>query len=250
MSSDSRPLAKTFDDYRRLAVDPTLDNSIKSGDPTGLRIEAYERIVRDIIAKVPALGHKGKTIVDIGVGCGDVGRTLIEHSRKMEHKLVVSDAVEVLDQLPQNDSIFKVAGNFPAQCADMIERYAGKVDGVVIYSVLHYVFPGYDVISFLDRAMGLLAEGGTLLVGDIPNASMRRRFLASGAGAQFHKAYMKTSDNPVVKFNALEPDTIDDALVLGLLMRARNSGFHAYIVPQPMDLPFANRREDLLVVRP
>jgi hypothetical protein len=33
-------------------------------------------------------------------------------------------------------------------------------------------------------------------------------------------------------------------------MRARNQGFDAYIRAQAPDLPMANRREDILVIRP
>jgi hypothetical protein len=38
--------------------------------------------------------------------------------------------------------------------------------------------------------------------------------------------------------------------LLGLVMRARAEGFDAYLLPQRPDLPFANRREDLLCRRP
>ena len=48
------------------------------------------------------------------------------------------------------------------------------------------------------------------------------------------------------------PDTgkIDDAVVFEILERARESGFDAYVAPQPDELPMANRREDILIVRP
>jgi hypothetical protein len=39
-------------------------------------------------------------------------------------------------------------------------------------------------------------------------------------------------------------------VVFAVLQRARAAGFHAYVLPQPAHLPLANRREDILIVRP
>jgi hypothetical protein len=35
-----------------------------------------------------------------------------------------------------------------------------------------------------------------------------------------------------------------------MILRARNRGVHAYIVPQHPLLPMSNRREDLLFIKP
>ena len=43
---------------------------------------------------------------------------------------------------------------------------------------------------------------------------------------------------------------IDDAVVFALLQRSRLAGFDAYVVPQDSALPMANRREDILIIRP
>ncbi|MBE2272230.1 MAG: SAM-dependent methyltransferase, partial [Anaerolinea sp.] len=85
---------------------------------------------------------------------------------------------------------------------------------------------------------------------DIPNVSKRKRFFASNAGIEYHKRFMGTDEAPKVDFNLLEPEHMDDGLLLGFQTRARMSGFEAYIVPQPPDLPMANRREDMLFVKP
>jgi hypothetical protein len=95
-----------------------------------------------------------------------------------------------------------------------------------------------------------LAPGGAGLIADIPNVSKRRRFLSSPAGHAFHTAVTGDDNAPDVAFNTLEPGTIDDAVLLGMQMRARAAGFDAYVVPQPPGLPMANRREDLLVTAP
>jgi hypothetical protein len=48
----------------------------------------------------------------------------------------------------------------------------------------------------------------------------------------------------------IEHDQIDDAVVFALVQRARAAGFDAYVLPQDASLPMANRREDILIVRP
>jgi hypothetical protein len=96
----------------------------------------------------------------------------------------------------------------------------------------------------------LLAPGGQILIGDIPNISKRKRFFASGSGLRYHQEFMKTDQCPEVKFNTIEHDQIDDAVVFSLLQRARAQGFDAYVLPQASNLPMANRREDILITRP
>jgi hypothetical protein len=89
-----------------------------------------------------------------------------------------------------------------------------------------------------------------MLLGDIPNASMRRRFLASAAGAVYHRRYTGHDEDPVVTFNTLVEGEVDDAVVAALVARARAAGTDAWVLPQPDRLPMANRREDILLRRP
>jgi hypothetical protein len=61
---------------------------------------------------------------------------------------------------------------------------------------------------------------------------------------------MGTDDSPPVDTAPAPPGTIDDEVVLAVLARARAAGCDAYVVPLREDLPLANRREDVVVVRP
>jgi hypothetical protein len=124
------------------------------------------------------------------------------------------------------------------------------VNGVLAYSVLHYVFAEGNGWDFLDRSLDLLAPGGAMLLGDIPNVSKRKRFFMSDAGIVHHMRFTGQDAPPPLEFNAPEPGRIDDAVVLGLLARARAAGFDAYLLAQPDELPMANRREDILIRRP
>jgi hypothetical protein len=164
--------------------------------------------------------------------------------------LILIDSAEMLAHLPDEPFILKVEGFYPRDCGWLFEKYRERIDTILCYSVLHYVFVEASIFTFLDRSLGLMAHGGQMLVGDIPNISKRKRFFSSPAGIAHHKAFIQTDEQPVVQFNVVEPDKIDDTVMLSLVMRCRTQGFDAFIVPQADDLPMANRREDILINRP
>jgi hypothetical protein len=151
--------------------------------------------------------------------------------------------------LPEAAGVTKVPGFYPG-CEEALDAWKGKFDAILCYSVFHYVFVEANFWKFLDYSIQLLAEGGQMLIGDIPNVSKRKRFFASDTGIRFHQAFMKTTDEPRVDFRAVESNKIDDAVILGVIMRARAQGCDAYWLPQSPTLPMANRREDVLIVKP
>ena len=240
----------TFDDFRRMATDESLSRYEKIGFPDAYREGKEEAIWRDITAKLPALARRDRVVLDIGPGCSELPRLLIELCRRQGHKLLLVDSAEMLAQLRDAPFIAKHAGYYP-HCPELLAAYRGRVDVVLSYSVLHYVFAEANVWAFLDTALELLAHGGELLVGDIPNVSKRKRFFSSPAGIKFHQEFTgRTEETPEVVCNRVEPQLIDDAVVLALLSRARLAGCDAYVVPQAPELPMANRREDILIRKP
>jgi hypothetical protein len=239
----------SYEEFRRRAVDPSLTDSEKIGFPDALRAGAEERILESIVTLVELNRRAGLLVADIGCGCGALTRLLIDFCGAQGDELVLVDSAEMLDQLPDGEHVRKLPGRFPGPGLGM-DRYAGRADAVIVYSVLQYVFVEASVFDFLDAALGLLAPGGVLLIGDVPNVSKRKRFFASESGAAFHRAFMGTTSDPDVDFNVIERGTIDDSVILGLLARSRAQGFDAYLLPQPADLRLANRREDILVRRP
>ncbi|HEX2084198.1 MAG TPA: methyltransferase domain-containing protein, partial [Solirubrobacteraceae bacterium] len=239
-----------YEDFRRMAVDTTLSPAERVGFPDSYRSGREEAILEDIVAKLPALREQGRTIADIGCGASGLPRLLREHCRRHGHTLLLVDAPEMLDHHEDGPDVVKVAGRFPDETADALREWSGRVDGALAYSVLQVVHGEGNPIDFVDAACELLAPGGRLLVGDLPNASMRRRFLASPAGAAHHREYTGRDEDPPVSFNEPSRGELDDAVVLGLAARARAAGLHAWVTPQEPGLPMANRREDLLIARP
>ena len=240
----------TYEDFRRIAADPTLSANEKIGMPDPTRLGFDASILADILHKVPSLARPEQIVVDIGCGCGTFAHHFIAYCGELEHKLVLIDSPEMLDHLADFPNIHKVSGRFPLNERLIKNQISGGADVVLAYGVLSAVFVDSNPFLFLDRAAALLRNGGHLLVGDVPNASKLRRFLATDAGARYHRQYMRTEEPPSV--TAFDPptDRIDDGVILGIIDRMRRRGFDAYVIPQSESLPFANRREDILIVNP
>lgn len=240
----------TYDGFRELARDESLSPHEKVGFPDSYRAGKEEAILRDIRAKLSNLERTGRRVLDVGPGCGGVALGLLGLCREKGHALTLIDSAEMLALLPEEPFAAKLPGRFPEEHAVFREENRGRLDAILVYSVVQYVFREGNVFAFLDACLELLADGGQLLIGDIPNQSMRKRFFSSAEGVRFHQAFTGTDEVPAVAHNTLEPGHIDDAVLLGLVLRARAAGYHAFLVPQAADLPMANRREDLLIQKP
>lgn len=238
-----------FEDFRRLAADTSLSAYEKIGFPNSYRQGKEPQIFSDIVAKLDRLGDAGSTVLDIGPGCSDLPKMLIAHCRRLGQELHLVDSAEMLDQLEDAEGVHKHAAFYP-ECPELLARLRGGVDAVIVYSVLQYIYVDTNLFKFVDATLALLAPGGALLIGDIPNVSMRKRFFSTDSGKAFHRAFTGTDTDPEVAHHQIEHGQIDDAVVFGILQRARAAGFHAYTLPQPSELPLANRREDILIIRP
>ena len=238
-----------FEDFKELAQNEGLSPSEKIGFPDSYRDGFDAGIFHDICTKLPALNEQGKTILDIGPGCGTLAQILLRHCKAQGHTLDLIDSAEMLELLETDIGVTKVSGAFPQECASYIQTRSGQVDAILVYSVFHYIFVEGNIHNFIDEALALLAPGGRLLIGDIPNSSMRKRFFESDTGKAFHKEFMKTDQDPRMSYNQLEAGEIDDAILVGLMQRYRAMGFHVYLSPQGADLPMANRREDLVIIK-
>lgn len=240
----------TYEGFRELAMDGSLSKHEKIGFPDGYRAGKTQQILIDIKQKLVNLSLHKRCVMDIGAGCGELALETIELCRANEHQLFLVDSPEMLALLPDEPFVTKVPGLFPRDCAELIATYAGRVDAILVYSVIQYVFVEGSVFDFVDAAASMLADGGELLIGDIPNISKRKRFFSSPGGIAHHQEFTGSQEVPEVHFNQIEKGHIDDGVLLGFLGRYRAAGFDSYIVPQSPELPMANRREDLLIRRP
>jgi hypothetical protein len=238
-----------YETFRRMADDSTLSRHERSGFPDSLREAAELRILDDIEHKIPALRDRnGIKVIDIGCGANPLTDAMIERCRRRKHRLTLVDSPEVLAHHRETPDVVLAPGRFPGSPSPIADA-VGTCDAVIAYSVLQFEFANANVYSFVDAALTLLAPGGRLLLADLPNASMRRRFLHSDAGRAYHREYMGSDDEPPVEWPRLHAGELDDGVLYGLVARARDAGFHAWLMPQAAGLPMANRREDLLCAR-
>lgn len=240
----------TFDDFRVLAKDASLSRHEKVGFPDSYRDGKELIIFRDILSKLSNLSLRNRNVLEIGPGCSDLPLMLSEHCEVNGSNLIFIDSQEMLDLLPNSPHIIKYSGSFPGAIGSDFERLIGTLDVITAYSVIQYIFTEGNLWDFIDRCLLLLADGGEILFGDIPNVTMRKRFFSSKAGFELHRNFLGRDEKPDIKFNQPELGQIDDSVVLAILSRARAQGFHAWVIPQSNVLPMGNRREDILIRKP
>jgi hypothetical protein len=231
----------SFEQFRELATRDGLQPHERIDDPHDIRTVKTGEMLADIILKLPQLGQRGRRIVDVGPGCGPIAVALSAHCERQGHQLWLVDSVEMLAHTRDAPHIVKVPGRFPGVFGPMHSLIAGA-DAVLAYSMLHYVFEDDNVWEFLDRALALLAPGGRLLLGDVPSWSKRKRIATARHGQTFPTLEVRDGE--------VWPGGLTDGVLFGLMARATESGFDAYLLPQPPDLPMAERRVDLLFERP
>ena len=233
-----------FDYYKEKAIDKTLTTTEKCGRYLK-QADDELYIFEDICSKLPALTQENTLIIDIGCGCSDPVKKLINNSQMYKNNLVLVDSDEMLSLLPSLDNITKVDTKFPDPT--FVDTYQNKADAIIVYSVFHCVYLESDFIMFVDSLVKLLKSGGTLLLADLPNATKKKRFLSSDEGKKFHKTWSGEDTAPEVNWSQFEAGTLDDSLVIMLMLRYRQMGYETYLVPQNKQLPFSNTREDILV---
>ncbi len=235
----------TFEDFQKLAKKKSITLPEKVGFPTSYREGYYDAIMEDIFAKLPFDKEKNKIILDIGCGCDVLTHKMIDICKKQKHILLLNDSQEMLDNLPKDNYPKYIAGKFPLEHT-ILKKYKGNIDYILCYSVLFYVFANDNIYQFIHEAIDLLKPDGRMLIGDIPNFDKRNRFLNSGKGKIFLKN-QKSIKGSTAHDNLYQK--IDDTVIFSLMMRLRKFGCETYLLPQNDNLPMANRREDVLVIK-
>jgi len=249
MSDNNWFIPETYEDFKKLATNDNFSVYEKIGFPNRYRMEFESQIFRDISTKLTKLSQPKAKILDIGPGVSELPKFLIDLAVANDSQIFLLDSLEMLNQLPSNTNVTKIPGRFP-EIVTSSDVKKQEFDAILMYSVIQYIAFESSLLSSIDVALDLLAPGGQFLIGDIPNLSMRKRFFSSDSGVRFHQEFMKTSEKPLVDLYDYPKNSLDDSVIFSILLRARNRGFHAYCLPQAVQLPFSNRREDILIERP
>jgi 2-polyprenyl-3-methyl-5-hydroxy-6-metoxy-1,4-benzoquinol methylase len=206
------------------------------------------RILHDVVDKLGLVSND--FLLDLGC---NVGNLLIPLSFLVREVVGIDhpSCITRLQERFEGPNVKLIAGNF----LDLVVQE--KFDKILCYSVLHYLKDSNEVLGFMDKALSLLKPGGYALFGDIPNRSLKERFMRSDAGSEFAREWetlRKSQPEGASNYDETLPaDTdlvqFDDELVLRILHCYRTKGFHSYALPQPPDLPFGNTREDVFVAK-
>ena len=231
-----------FDDFKNRAKDNKLTPSEKVGFPESYRKGKEPLILEDIIQKTNLSANQ--RVLDIGCGCSDLTDLLKRYCEENEINLYLNDSHEMLSQLNFSNSknIKLIPGKFP----DILDNkpFEKNFDVILIYSVIQYVFNDGNMYSFIHKCLSILNKGGVILIGDIPNISSRDRFIKSDEGKKFLKSKQEDTNIKIIHQNH---ERIDDSIILSLIQRFRNFDCETYLLPQPNNLPFGNRREDIII---
>ena len=247
--SSNKFLNLNFEDFKKLSKDDNLSIYEKIGFPDSYRKEKEVSIFNDIKSKATNLKLQNKLVLDIGPGCSNLPRMIIDECKRNSSKIFLIDSDEMLSHLPNDDHISKIGAYYP-NCDNFLRDNEGKIDLIICYSVFHYIYPDVAIEKFLESTLPLLASGGQLLIGDIPSYNKRKRFFSSEAGIKFHQNFMKTDEPMKISDDEIESKQIDDKILLSIISIVRKKGFDAYLLPQDSKLPMENRREDIFIVRP
>ncbi|MFO6421845.1 class I SAM-dependent methyltransferase [Motilimonas sp. KMU-193] len=222
----------------------SLDNHTQIAGRYGIQQDAEKNIVKDIVAKLDlnACDH----LLEIGCGTGNL---LIPLSFSVSSCVGIDhqDCLKKFSQRSTIDNIHLLPGDF----LTLPNSELGSFNKVVIYSVLHCLPDDAAVIEFIDKAFELLAPGGMMLLGDIPNTDTKQRFLASQEGQLFSQQWAQQVERATiaeVPFEAGLPSCeFNDDKILALVQGIRTKGAQAYLMAQPCELPFGHTREDILI---
>lgn len=236
-------MSRHFDYYGEMAR--TISNLTQVSGRYPIQAEAERLVVADVAAKLRLTPQS--ELLEIGCGPGNLLIPLtfmVSSCVGIDHP----DVIALLRKRFRHASIRFIEGDF-LEC-----EIGEQFDRILIYSVLP-TLPDYDaLIAFADKALGLLRPDGVMLLGDLANKDKKKRFEQSERGASFIREWERVKEEsppePLDTPAADDAVIINDELVLGLVSRMRQQGWHAYLCDQPQQLPFGNTREDIVVIGP
>lgn len=186
------------------------------------------------------------------VGC-NVGNVLIPLSKYVKSITGIDhpECIKILKKRNLRKNIKLIGNDF------LKHKFIDRYDKIIIYSILQGLESNKQIEIFIDKSLKLLREKGKIIIGDIPNLSLKRRFLNSPEGKKFHHNWKKenslTKKDMEFQKNVLIGTSlkhkIDDNLIIRIVEKLRKRNLSVYILPQNNNLPFGNTREDILIIK-
>lgn len=237
----------SFREFNRIAGMNFRSSARASGFPDIFRNQVATLVHEEIINKLNLSNLKNKKLVEIGPGVSSLPQMMASFCRSNGIMLKLIDGHNVLEHLPHATFIEHIPDQFPKNINHYYSQCA-NAGAIISYSVSQYMRSFSEFTKFIECATSLLAPGGRLLLGDIPNSDMRMRFLRSKAGKD-SKSFIFNNKVRHSRFLQSQSTYLNDSNLINILKIQRDKGYHAWIIPQNRNLPQSNRREDLLIER-
>ncbi len=223
-----------------------IKNSTLNAGRYSFQVKSERKIHREVISKLNII-NKDKCL---DVGC-NVGANLIPISKKVKHITGIDqiNCIEILRNKIKSKNVTLISGNFLDH-----DFKKNKYDKIIIYSVLHVLKNKKEAYFAINKALKLLNPGGKILIGDLPNISLKNKFTSSKSGKLFLKNWNKNkkTKKDIEAQNMLVKDPncnliINDLFIINLVSYLRKKGLSVFILPQNKDLPFGHTREDIVI---
>ena len=223
------------------AIDGKKDSSRRGG-----RLKEHKnsekKIFSDIKKKLDL--KRNDNLIDIGCGAGPVCDYMVKYAKKNKINLTLNDIPEVIRFLKKrykkNKNIKYLSGEFQKQ------KIKKRFNKVLCYSVIQCT---NNPKVFFNEILNIVSDQSSILIGDIPNTSKKKRFLTSKFGKKFEEKRIKKKINNINKYlkENKQNNLINDELIKEFLIKFKKKGFNFFILRQDSKLPFSYTREDILV---
>lgn len=214
--------------------------------------ENIEDIVADVVGKLEMTSES--TLLEIGC---NVGLLLTPLARQAARAVGVDheQCIEKFKEFGVPENVELVTGRWPF--VEITETF----DCIVVYAVMATLENQDEAARFIEKCLACLKQNGRLLIADIPNIDMARRFQRSELAERVNQDYrrLKSShENDETQAQAFifsqaqqtvgnSGGYLNDEYILGLLKDMRIRGCEAFVLPQSRALPYSYSREDILI---
>ena len=204
-------------------------------------------IVKDILQKLNI--NKSDDVLDVGCGDAKILNNIKPFARSVtgiDHHLIVNKLKKKF-----NDKIIFIEGDIKKDHTKVKKKF----NKILIYSVIHYLKDDKELFKVIRILLSKLNSSGMLLIGDVPNKDMKKRFQKTNEYKIINREWIKnihkisTKEKNVLK--NMEQDKkiifINDKLIHKIFKKYNNKNFGCFILNQNNFLLQNNTRLDILI---